>query len=239
MNELKLDGKVLGDRYQIKGRISSGSYAEVFIAGDLQDQSKNVAVKVLNTHLQGACGPDLEIHLTENFEKEAAILKSICHPNIVALLDEGEGSDLLPQEFRFIVLEYMPGGDLLDLTRTQANGSLSLVQTLNYIQQICNGLTHAHQLGIIHRDLKPNNFLLTADQLTVKIADFGIAKLSSDEAGEITRVGTGTYSAPEHSPDAAEPTIGTLSVTADIYSLAKSCFSFVCGRSPSEFAGKP
>ena len=238
MNELKLNGKILSDRYQIKGKISSGSYAEVFIASDLHSPSKDVAIKALNPHLQGTCDFELEKHLIENFEKEAAILKSISHPNIVALLDEGEASDLLLREFYFIVLEYMPGRDLLDLTRTQSNGCLSLGQTLNYIRQISDGLSHAHQLGIIHRDLKPNNFLLTADHRTVKVADFGVAKLTSDEAGEITRIGTATYSAPEHSPNAPEATIGMLTVSADIYSLAKSCFSLVCGRSPSEFAGK-
>ena len=238
MNELKLDGEVLDGRYQIKGRISSGSYAEVFVARDLRSPSKDVAVKALNPHLQGTCDSDLEAHLSENFEKEAAILKSISHANIVALSDDGKATDLLGREFRFIVLEYMPGGDLLDLTRSQSNGCLSLSQTLEYIRQISDGLSFAHQLGIIHRDLKPNNFLLTADHRTVKVADFGVAKLTSDEAGEITRIGTGTYSAPEHSPNAAEATIGMLTVSADIYSLAKSCFSLVCGRSPGEFAGK-
>lgn len=239
MNELKLDGVVLAGRYQIKGRISSGSFAEVFIADDLQSASKDVAIKTLNTDLQGTCEADLEKLLLVNFEKEAAILRSISHPNIVSLLDEGVATDLLHREFSFIVLEYMSGGDLLDLTRTQASSCLSLGQTLNYLRQISDGLSHAHLHGIIHRDLKPNNFLLTADHQTVKIADFGIAKLTSDEAGEITRVGTGIYSAPEHSPNASEATFGTLTATADIYSLAKSCFSLVCGRSPSEFAGKP
>lgn len=239
MNELKLDSKVIGDRYKIRGKISSGSYAEVFVARDLHNEGQEVVLKALNTQLQGNPDYDLEQMLVDNFDKEATILESILHPNIIALLDCGEDFDMEERSVHFIVLEYMQGGDLLRFTRNQAGSSLDLGQTLNYFHQICDGLSHAHEQGIIHRDLKPNNFLLSADYQTVKIADFGIAKLTSDGIGEITQVGTDLFSAPEHSPTSPESTFGKLTATADTYSLAKSCFALVCGRSPSEFAGRP
>src|SRR6266404_3275689 len=239
MNELKLDEITIGDRYQMRGRISTGSYAEVFVARDLQKEGREVVVKALNTDLQGTPDFALEQTLAENFEKEAAILASISHPNIIAMLDSGVAFDSNGREFQFIALEYMQGGDLLRFTRGQSNSSLSLGQALHYFHQICDGLTHAHEHGIIHRDLKPNNFLLSPDYQNVKITDFGVAKLTIDEIGHITQVGTEMFSAPEHSPTSAEATFGKLTATADIYSLAKSFYALACGRTPSEFAGKP
>lgn len=239
MFELNLNGLVIDERYQVRGRIGAGSYAEVFVARDLQDDGREVVLKALNAHLQGTADLGLEDKLVENFEKEASILKSISHPNIIAMLDSGESVADDGRDFAFIVLEYMQGGDLLRYTREHMNSCLSLGHALNYFRQICDGLTHAHENGIIHRDLKPNNFLLSPDYQTVKIADFGVAKLTSDETGEITRVGTGIFSAPEHSPTSAESTFGKLTTTADIYSLAKSFFALACGRSPTEFAALP
>jgi serine/threonine protein kinase len=239
MNELNLAKMVIDERYQIVGRISAGSYAEVFVARDLQDAGCEVVIKALNANLQGTVDLDLESTLVENFEKEAAILESVSHPNIIAILDNGNAVDADGRDFRFMALEYMQGGDLLRYTREQMNSCLSLGHALTYFGQICAGLTHAHENGIIHRDLKPNNFLLGPDHQSVKIADFGVAKLTSVEPGEITQVGTGVFSAPEHSPTSPGSTFGKLTVTADIYSLAKSFFAIVCGRTPTEFAGKP
>ncbi len=77
MNELKLDEITIGDRYQVRGRISTGSYAEVFVARDLKNDGCEVVIKALNTDLQGTPDVGLEQTLTENFAKEASILESI------------------------------------------------------------------------------------------------------------------------------------------------------------------
>jgi serine/threonine protein kinase len=97
----------------------------------------------------------------------------------------------------------MSGGDLMNYARTKPKQSLGLAETLYYFKQICDGLSHAHACGVIHRDLKPDNLLLSADSRTIKIADFGVAKSTEAEYSSITRVGTSTYSAPEHSPNLA------------------------------------
>src|SRR5204863_9655152 len=76
---------------------------------------------------------------------------------------------------------------------------LKLDRVIQYLQQMCSGLSHAHECGVIHRDIKPQNLLLTADRETVKIADFGVAKLEAAD-GAITRVGTNIYAPPEHNP---------------------------------------
>ncbi|MBX3267333.1 MAG: protein kinase [Acidobacteria bacterium] len=238
MNELRLDNLTLSNRYKVKGRISTGSYAEVFVANDLLNGHRDVVIKALNADLQGSVEPDIAAFHHDNFQKEISILKALEHANIVKMLDHDAASTGANTNVPFLVLEYMPGGDLLRFTRSQSGGRLELGSFLDYLRQICEALTFAHSKGIIHRDLKPNNFLLSLDCSTVKIADFGAAKISGDEPSPITRIGTGTYSAPEHSPTTAGITYGNLTDSADIYSLAKSCFFFLCGRSPAEFVGQ-
>src|SRR5216684_18288 len=93
MLELNLQRAVLKDRYEIKGRISSGSYSEVFVARDRGDESNTgnaVVIKALNSRLQGIPPPELEQMLGEKFQSEAAILNRIRHANIVSVLDQGE-----------------------------------------------------------------------------------------------------------------------------------------------------
>src|SRR5437660_525388 len=113
MSELNLQRAVLKDRYEIKGHISAGSYAEVFVARD-RDSGNVVVIKALNTHLQGTPDPGLEQTLAENFQREAAILKQIRHANIVSILDHGESVDTSGRSFDFFVLEFMPGGNLME-----------------------------------------------------------------------------------------------------------------------------
>jgi serine/threonine protein kinase len=90
-----------------------------------------VVLKALNTQLQGTPDYDLELMLVDNFDKEAAILESILHPNISALLDCGEDFDVDERAVHFIVLEYMQGGDLLRFTRNQAPGLQGMALTLS------------------------------------------------------------------------------------------------------------
>ena len=91
MFELNLRQAVLKDRYEIKGRISSGSYAEVFLARDRgcdSERGNDVVIKALNSHLQGTPYPELEQLLGEKFRDEAAILARVRHANIVSILDK-------------------------------------------------------------------------------------------------------------------------------------------------------
>ena len=92
MSELRLRGKSINERYQVRGKISSGSYAEVFVARDLEDDEELV-IKALNTQLQGVPDFEFEETLIENFDHEATILESLRYPPSVALLDRGEAVD--------------------------------------------------------------------------------------------------------------------------------------------------
>ncbi|HVF68551.1 MAG TPA: protein kinase, partial [Pyrinomonadaceae bacterium] len=118
---------------------------------------------------------------------------------------------------------------------------------LFYLEQVCNGLAYAHKNDVIHRDIKPQNILLTADQHTAKIADFGVAKIEAAE-GLITRVGTEIYAAPEHHPHVATGPLDTASLSlrpvqltpaADIYSLAKTTYMLLTGEPPRRFSRRP
>src|SRR5207245_1879211 len=87
------------------------------------------------------------------------------------------------------------------------------------------------------RDIKPHNLLLSLDKKTVKIADFGVAKMAAQAGEEITRVGTDVYAAPEHHPLNEESTSGALlTPSADIYSLAKTVYTLLSGHPPKRYS---
>ena len=247
MTELKLLQCRLDGRYDIEDCLSRGSYAEIYVARDLaagDEQFRKVVIKALNVLLQGYQDPELERTLIQNFQNEAIALDRVRHPNIISRLGHGTAIDLGGAAFHYIVLEYLGGGDMAALCR---NEPLGLKRALSYLQQVCTGLVHAHEGGVIHRDVKPQNLLLTSDQETVKIADFGVAKLEAAD-GAITRVGTNIYAAPEHNPLIQTSPLDSgslqghqsqLTPAADIYSLAKTTYTLICGVPPRRFAHHP
>lgn len=244
MAELKLQQSRLDGRYDILECLGRGSYAEIYVANDnaaAEGAPRTIVIKALNLYLQDAPDLELERTLVSNFQNEAVALDRVRHPNVINRLGHGTAIDLAGTTFHYIVLEYLPGGDLFALTRTRP---LSLQRVLFYLEQVCSGLAHAHKCGVIHRDIKPQNLLLTADQQIVKIADFGVARLDASE-GAITRVGTNIYSAPEHNPLIQTGQLDTrglrlphdhLTPAADIYSLAKTTYTLLAGESPRRFA---
>ncbi len=245
MTELKLLQCRLDGRYDIEDCLGRGSYAEIYLARDTaatDERVRHVVIKALNVLLQGYQDPELEQTLIQNFQNEAVALDRVRHPNIISRLGHGTAIDLNGTAFHYLVLEYLGGGDLAKLCR---NEPLTLERSLSYLQQVCAGLAHAHECGVIHRDIKPQNLLLTADHQTVKIADFGVARLGASD-GAITRVGTNIYAAPEHNPlvqtsqlDITGSLKSSLTPAADIYSLAKTAYTMICGVSPRAFAHQP
>lgn len=247
MSELKLQQCRLDGRYDVLECLGRGSYSEVYVARDaaaVEGQPRTVVIKALNTHLQGVPDAELERTLIENFRNEAIALDRVRHPNIISRLGHGTAIDLSGRTFHYLVLEYLSGGDLQALVRHKP---LPLEGALFYLEQVCNGLAYAHKHDVIHRDIKPQNILLTADQHTAKIADFGVAKIEAAE-GAITRVGTEIYAAPEHHPLAVTGPLDTSSLTrpvvqltpaADIYSLAKTTYMLLTGEPPRRFSRRP
>lgn len=244
MSELKLQQSRLDGRYDIIERLGGGSYAEIYVANDNAappGAPRTIVIKALNLNLQDAPDIELERTLVSNFQNEAVALDRVRHPNVINRLGHGTAIDLAGTTFHYIVLEYLPGGDLFALTKARP---LLLQRALFYLEQVCSGLAHAHKCGVIHRDIKPQNLLLTADQQVVKIADFGVARIDAMD-GAITRVGTNIYSAPEHNPLMQTGQLDTgglrmphvnLTPAADIYSLAKTMYTLLAGESPRRFA---
>jgi serine/threonine protein kinase len=239
MPDLKLEHSLVDGRYEVYERLTRGSYAEIFVAYDRAVSRAPVVIKALNTSLQGTPDPDLERTLVENFQNEAVALDTVRHPHVILRLGHGTAADLRGVPFHYLVLEYMPGGDLLEMCRHRPDRALPLDEALSYFHQVCEALAFAHSKGIIHRDLKPNNFLLSADKRTLKVADFGVAKITTGESTEITRVGADVYAPPEHNPNEATGELQKLTTSADVYSLAKSFYTVVCGRAPSQFRCDP
>jgi serine/threonine protein kinase len=242
MSELRLQHCRLDGGYDILECLGRGSYAEIYKAHDNaapEGVADTVVIKARNLRLQDEPDPDLERTLVVNFQNEAVALDRVRHPKIISRLGHGTAIDLDGTTFHYIVLEYLPGGDLAALSRHRP---LPIDLALSYLEQVCSGLAHAHECGVIHRDIKPQNLLLTADKQIVKIADFGVARLETTE-GAITRVGTSIYSAPEHNPLAAQLDTAALSLcglhltpAADIYSLAKTSYTLLAGEAPRRFA---
>lgn len=244
MTELKLQQCRLDGRYDILECLGRGSYAEIYVARDTAaavGEPQTVVIKALNLLLQGVPDSELERTLIENFQNEAVALDRVRHPNIINRLGHGTAIDLAGITFHYLVIEYLPGGDMGALCRQQP---LALNRALFYLEQVCAGLAHAHECGVIHRDIKPQNLLLTADREIVKIADFGVAKLEATE-GVITRVGTNVYAAPEHNPLVQTGPLDPSKITekqrqltpaADIYSLAKTTYTLLAGEAPRRFS---
>jgi len=241
MRELSLSNCRLDRRYNIERELGRGSYAEIFLARDTlaapNTPHSEVVIKALNVFLQDDLDADLERTLVENFQNEAVALDRVRHPNIISRLGHGTARDLKGTIFHYLVLEYMAGGDLQKLCRERV---MTVQDALKYIEQVCAGLGHAHRNGIIHRDIKPQNLLLTEDRETVKIADFGVARVHLSDA-PITRVGTNIYAPPEHSPmtiGESVMTVTSLTPAADIYSLGKTIYTLLTCEAPRFYANQ-
>lgn len=159
----------------------------------------------------------------ERFTREARTLASLNHPHIVTVYDFGERN----QHF-FFLMEYVDGGDLRSLLRSRPP---SPRETLQVIDQVCDALTYAHELGVVHRDIKPGNVLLDS-RGRVKIADFGVAKLLGQTdagmpAGYV--LGTPRYMAPEQLESPV-----TVDHRADIYSVGVLLYELLTGKLPTD-----
>lgn len=176
-----------------------------------------VALKIL------APDPQNRGRFAERFEREAQALARLTHPNIVAVYEFGEAGGLY-----FLAMEFVDGVNLRNLIREQ---TLKPEQALSIVPAICDALQFAHSSGVVHRDIKPENILLDK-QGRVKIADFGIAKISGtgrEEAltGEQQAIGTPHYMAPEQIERPAQ-----VDHRADIYSLGVVFYEMLTSELP-------
>jgi eukaryotic-like serine/threonine-protein kinase len=201
-------GEMLGGRYALDERIALGGMGEVW-AGTDTVLGRAVAVKVLRTDNASA--------LLERFRNEARHTAALSHSGIAHVHDYGEdGADA------FLVMELVPGEPLSAVLR---KGALPVSVALSYLAQTAEALTAAHAMGVVHRDIKPGNLMILPDG-TVKVTDFGIARLldsaSMTAVGQV--VGTAQYMAPEQA--GGEPATGL----SDIYSLGAVGYEMLAGK---------
>jgi serine/threonine protein kinase len=216
-------GELISDRYRIEDRLGSGGMSSVFRATDTILE-RTVAVKILAEHLSD------DERFVARFRREALAVAKLVHPNIVQVYDTGIDSGR-----HYIVMEYVKGKSGAQLL--QSEGTLDPETSVEIGIQACAGLDYAHRHGIIHRDVKPGNLMIIGGpagggDMTVKLADFGIARAS--EQSRITQVGsvvgTAAYLAPEQARgDEATP-------SSDVYSLGVVLYQFLTGRLPYEGA---
>lgn len=208
-------GRVLAGRYQINGFIGEGGMSRVWRALD-QNTGKNVAVKVLREEYSE------DESFIRRFDREAQAASRMSHPNIVNLLDVGVEED----GTRYLVMEYVQGKTLKRFI--QESGALRPEIAAQIIIRVLAALQHAHQNGVVHRDIKPQNILIDKEG-TVKVADFGIARMANAQTVNQTDesvMGSVYYFSPEQARGAA------VDARSDIYSVGVVFYEMLTGKVP-------
>ncbi len=205
-------GRVLSGRYELLRLIGRGGMAEVFAARDLT-LGRLVAVKLLLDRFLD------DEAFTRRFQDEARHVARLNHPNLVAVYDTGndEGQP-------YMVMELVEGDSLQQVI---SNGSLTERRALEIVGDVCAALSYAHDRGLIHRDVKPGNILI-ADDGSVKVTDFGIARAVDNET--VTRtasvLGTAAYLSPEQAQGL------DVDERSDLYSLGVVLYEALTGSQP-------
>ena len=211
---MDLEGRLLGNRYELIEPIGNGGMAKVFKAKD-QILNRYVAVKILRDEFT------TDQEFIKRFEAEAQSAASITHPNIVSVYDVGNEGNLY-----YIVMELIQGKTLKEII-IEEGSALPWKWSINIAIQIASALEVAHKNKIVHRDIKPHNIIITEDGIA-KVTDFGIAKAVSNST--ITAFGTTIGSVHYFSPEHARG--GFTDSKSDLYSLGVVMYEMLTGRVP-------
>jgi eukaryotic-like serine/threonine-protein kinase len=206
-------GRVIKGKYKIYDEIGSGGFATVYL-GRNTDTNQIVAIKVLSQQFTR------EPRYVERFRREAGLAERIRHPNIVQVLDHG-----IEDGMHFLIMEYVQGLTLDQII--ERRGRLPVQEALSYVQQTCAGLQAAFEAGVVHRDIKPANLMVTSDG-TVKIMDFGIARVES--AVGLTQSGMFLGTPRYISPEMARGT--GADIRSDLYSAGLLAYEMLVGAPP-------
>ncbi len=211
---MNLEGRLLGNRYEILEKIGNGGMATVYKA-KCHVLNRYVAVKILRDEFT------TDEEFIKRFEIEAQSAASITHPNIVSVYDVGNEGSLY-----YIVMELIQGKTLKEII-VEERGALPWKWSVNIAIQIASALEIAHKNNIVHRDIKPHNIIITEDGVA-KVTDFGIAKAVSNST--ITAFGTTIGSVHYFSPEHARG--GYTDSKSDLYSLGVVMYEMLTGKVP-------
>ena len=212
-----LSGKKLGE-YQLLRRLGRGGMSEVYLA-EQQSLRRKVAFKVLKSDLAE------DEAFVRRFHKEAQAAAALVHANIVQIHEVG-----CIDGVHYIAQEYVAGQSLAQYLAR--HGAVDIELAISILFQVASALGRAGDQGIIHRDIKPANIMLSSTG-EVKVADFGLARITSDTEGvDATQVGitmgTPLYMSPEQAEgEGVDP-------RSDIYSLGVTAYQMIAGRPPFE-----
>ncbi len=201
-------------KYQIRAQLGHGGQGKVYLAYD-PGMNRQVAIKVLAS--------DGDPEMLARFRTEAGTTGNLRHKNIVTVYDYGE-TDGVP----YLVMELLEGKNLEDIIAS--HDPLSMLDRVRIMQQVAEGLHCAHQHAVIHRDVKTSNVMRLADG-TVKIMDFGIARVTTTTVTRRTRhgflIGTMAYMSPEQLRDGKEA-----DAPADIFAYGTVFYELLTGIHP-------
>ena len=220
---MKLDkpglSKPMLGRYEIEKELGKGAMGVVYLGKDPKI-SRVVAIKTMAL-AQEFEADELE-EVKARFFREAETAGRLNHPNIVTMYDAGEEHDLA-----YIAMEFLKGKDLTGYTK-QPN-LLPLPKVLSIVARVADALGYAHSLNVVHRDIKPANIMYDLESDTVKVTDFGIARITDSSKTKTGMVlGTPSYMSPEQ-------LAGTkIEGHSDLFSLGVSLYQLVCGKLPFE-----
>jgi len=217
---LPLDpGEVVGDRFVIERPAGHGGMGTVYRALD-RATGRLAAVKAMARQSQSAA---------ERFLREAVVLAELSHPRIVRYVSHGLTMHGQP----FLAMDWLEGEDL---SNRLARARLDYRESLSLVRHAGEGLAAAHVRGVVHRDVKPSNlFLLDRDPASIKVIDFGVARVSEGLSGVTrpgTKLGTAGYMAPEQAMGETD-----VDARADVYGLGCVLFECLTGRPP--LVGRP
>jgi CHASE2 domain-containing sensor protein/tRNA A-37 threonylcarbamoyl transferase component Bud32 len=218
---LLLDGggieKPMLGRYQIERELGKGAMGAVYLGKDPKI-SRVVAIKTMA--LSQEFEEDELAEVKERFFREAETAGRLTHPNIVTIYDAGDEHDLA-----YIAMEFLKGSDLTKYTK--AGSLLPITQVLSLIQRAAEGIDYAHQFNVVHRDIKPANIMWDPVTDSLKITDFGIARITDSSKTKTGMVlGTPSYMSPEQL--AGKKVTGQ----SDIFSLGVMLFQMATGKLP-------
>lgn len=219
----RLIGATVG-AYRIEREIGRGGMGVVYEGRYVDPQfERRVAIKTLPI---GIDHPEMRWR----FRRERQILSRLQHPNIASLFDGGTTDDGVP----YIVMEYVDGVRI-DTWCTRQR--LTVPQRLDLFRQVCAAVQFAHASLVVHRDLKPGNILVATDG-TVKLLDFGVAKLLSTESSEFeaTEYGVAPRTTAFASPEQLRGEAVTIS--SDVYSLGVLLYRLLAGSAPFDTDGR-
>lgn len=208
----------VSDKYEVYSILGKGGMGSVFRGRHLQLR-KDVAIKFLDGNY--------DLAQVKRFDLEARAAAQLRHPNLVSVTDFGT----TPSGTPYIVMDLVDGVTLADLLKY--SGRLSWRRAVKFFIQMCNAIEHAHERNIVHRDLKPGNIVVTncgEENESIKIVDFGLAKIITDDQNRITQTGE-VFGTPDYmSPEQCNG--GTIDFRSDIYSLGCVMFECLSGATP-------